>query len=230
MSIQNRTMPKPLIPEVRDLQQRKFCEEVAKGASLTDAYIRAGFNHKNRKSARSMAAQLRKKPEITGLIAELSLEIHHAKATYVNKTIEEFGPLDDDVFTRLGRAKAIAKRRQEIVQTIKARGEHLMRTGKIVEVPGGSLGWVAYKEKMGKIECTIDIAPSEHMLHLEEQIARELGQWVEKQDQTVSVRSMDDLPDEVIHQIRLQAEKVAAENGIQLTENQQPDAPTDQVQ
>jgi hypothetical protein len=74
------------------------------------------------------------------------------------------------------------------------------------DVPGGKTGYVVTRERqLGKDgpivkEHEFDVAVSRELREIDKQIAMELGQWVEKSDQTRRVASIEDLSDDALLQ------------------------------
>jgi len=71
------------------------------------------------------------------------------------------------------------------------------------DVPGGKTGYVVTRERKARerwsiVKEQIDVALSRELREIDKQIAMEVGQWVEKSDQTRPYPVDRDLPDDVL--------------------------------
>lgn len=196
-------------------KQEIFCRLVASGKDFVDAYQEAGYFAKNRNSARAGASQLNRKYKER--IEELRRQRDETIAAQVNQAFAEVGALEGgDAMTRIGRAKALVARRAKIYRIFEERSKDPVHNA----FAGGSTGYLAINEKQVgsrtvKI-AAVDVKVLEELRATEEQIARELGQWVEKRDDTMTVKSLADLPEEVLNEIIEQSEAEAQKAGIDL--------------
>ena len=220
------------MPALSNQKHERFAELMSwPNAEQRSSYLTAGFHAKNDNSADAAASNLIRRPEVAARIREIRLNREAELGVSVQNALSEIGPKDDGVFTRVGRAKVLAKHRRGLHQIIEERAaapEHQ-------NLPGGKTGFVvirgmkAIKRKVlmhskdpgtkptevEKIEKTIisavDTKFISALLAVDEQIARELGQWVEKQDDTLRVRKLDDLSDEELEQLIADGERIQAE-------------------
>ena len=198
-------------------EQEKFCQLLIGGALKREAYLKAGFKVTNPKTAGSLAWQLLQKPHVKKRLETLRQESASRLADKVQELRETVGTLDaEDVFSRMGRAKALAARRAKLLEIVAARGAD----PEYAYVAGYSTGYVCIdKRKVGPAVETlaaVDTALLAELRHHEEQIARELGQWVEIRDDSIKISRLEDLPQDVLDQIIAQAEEEAKRQGVEL--------------
>ncbi len=144
------------------------------------------------------ASRLNGNKKILARIAELQF------ARLANLVIEEMR-------TSAGRVRAKSDRIKRLQQIVKERSE----APEMQEVPGGKTGLLCRDVKAIGAGVNsqivpvfeVDAAVLTEMRLLEVDIAKELGQWVEKRDDTVKVASISDLSDEALAQVIAEADK-----------------------
>jgi Terminase small subunit len=219
------------MPALLNQKHERFAELMSwPNAEQRSSYLTAGFHAKNGNSADAAASNLIRRPEVAARIREIRLNREAELGVNVQNVLSEIGPKDDGGFTRVGRAKVLAIHRRRLHQIIEERAaapEHQ-------NLPGGKTGFVVVKgtkairrkvlmhskdpgakpTEVEKVEKTIisavDMKFISALLAVDEQIARELGQWVEKQDDTLRVRKLDDLTDEMLDELIKDAVSIQA--------------------
>jgi Terminase small subunit len=174
-------------------KHERFCQLVSAGISRAEAYRKAGYTTK---SAAQNAARLYTDEKIRLRIQGLRASIDMKVMAEVENLIEH------DVQTRSGRVLELVDRRRAIKRIIAERAVF----GPHQDVPGGKTGYVVTRERqLGKDgpivkEHEFDVAVSRELREIDKQIAMELGQWVEKSDQTRRLASIEDLSDDALLQ------------------------------
>lgn len=208
-------------------RQEAFCQGMAQGLSARQAYLNAGFICQNPSSASVQASKLKKDFRVNKRIDELRAQKTATLAEEINAAYAslgarpedgELGDLVGDVFTRVGRAKALAERRKKLLVVVKERAGSLEHN----TVPGGLTGFVAvnYKSVGGeKIKTSeVDTGLLAELRATEQQIAREMGQWVERADETMTIKSVADLSDEMLEAMLKEAERFLPAEGEVVVE------------
>jgi hypothetical protein len=151
-------------------QHEYFAQRMAAGAAADMAYLAAGYQTVNVKQA---AWRLKNRPEVIKRIEELKQEFaEKLKETSIAVVKERVNELDD----RWKRMKALIRARA---------ADPLMQA-----CAGGETGLMVRKLKIlgngvGTIEqFEVDTGLLSSMLELEEQAAKELGQWTQKLEVT----------------------------------------------
>lgn len=176
------------MPVLKNPKHERFAREYAKTANGKQSYIAAGYSAKG---AEVSASQLLRHPKVSARIAEIS-----AKVTESVVKLE--------IGRRSNRVAALQERWLKMRQIIAERAEHRPTA----KAPGGSTGLLCVTKKAvaGKVydEFAFDAALVREMRGTEEQAARELGQWVEKQAKTDADGNnlpLMKLPDELLAQL-----------------------------
>ena len=168
--------------ELKNIRHEKFACIIASGETPAKAYTAAGYAASSLNVAGASAHKLLKLPTIIGRLKELkplSDVVAEKKAAAIAEVVE------DEVMTSIGRARALAVRRQKIIAVIKARSEY----PQIQWAPGGDTGLVVTSEKpLGKFGTIrvyeVDTALLRELRETEKQIAIELKQWTEQVENT----------------------------------------------
>lgn len=195
------------MPALSNQKHERFAQAMSlEGAEQRKAYLAAGFHAKTDNAANASASKLIRKPTVAARIAELRTDRVENLALEVQALV---GPLDDGVFTRVGRAKKQAEIRRKIHQLIEERA----KAPEHQAIPGGKTGLVVIKgvKKQNGQDVLVSAADTKlisSLLSVDEQIARELGQWVEKRDDTLEIRHLDDLSDETLAELIKDAEEI----------------------
>jgi phage terminase small subunit len=194
------------VPTLPNQKHERFAQAMSlEGAEQRKAYLDAGFQA-TIKGADANASKLMRRPDVKARIQELRTTRVEGLVSQVQELV---GPLDKEVFSRIGRAKMLAKTARELEQVIAERAVEYK------DLPGGKTGHVVVKgvkKQDGKevIVSAVDTKLLQERRSTFEQIARELGQWVEKRDDTLEVRHIADLSDEMIEEILREAEEIKA--------------------
>lgn len=175
--------------ELKNIRHEKFACIIASGETPAKAYTAAGYAASSLNVAGASAHKLLKLPKIIGRLKELkplSDSVAEQKAAAIAEVVE------DEVMTSIGRARALAVRRQKIIAIIKARSEY----PEIQWAPGGDTGLVVTTEKpLGKFGTIrvyeVDTALLRELRETEKQIAIELKQWTEQVEATHIVDTVE---------------------------------------
>lgn len=195
-----------------------FCQLVVGGMDQSKAYVEAGFQAATSGTARAGGSKLAKKH--ASYIQELRYQRHKRMAEQVSEVLANVGGTNEDLFSRSGRAKIAAMRHAKLLEIVDARAQH----AEYKDVPGVSTGYVAVTLKRlgnGPTGKLVRVAETDGLLtrlllEHEERIARELGQWVEKRDDNITVKSLADLSDEEVKALQNEAARFAKEAGQDL--------------
>ncbi len=184
------------MPALSNQKHERFAQEMSLGAEQVPAYIAAGFNGKSKRTQESNASGLMRRDDIKARIKEIKADRERDLAVSVDRVVRELGPLEGMV-SRTGRAKIHVDMVQRIQQVMLERSED----PELANIPGGKTGLVIVtaRDKHGDIKkVAVDTKLiAEHRAE-SEYIARELGQWVEKRDDELTIRHLSDMPDEVL--------------------------------
>jgi hypothetical protein len=205
------------VPGLSNQKHERFAQAMAMpGAEQVPAYIAAGFGGKTKRTQESNASVLMRREDIKARIKDIKAERDRDLAVSVDRVVRELGPLEGMV-TRTGRAKLHIEVLGEIRQIMKERAAD----PELASIPGGKLGHlvVTARNKDGSIKKTaVDTKLIGELRSESEYVARELGQWVEKRDDELTIRHLSDMPDEVL------AEFIAAlEAEVEKTKLKQPE-------
>lgn len=178
------------MPKLKNPKHEAFAKLVARGVSHAKAYVSAGYKAENENSAGASASRLLRQTPIALRIAELKPEADK----YVNQIVdaETAKYVAEEIRTKAGRVQAIAERRQRLYDVIAARAadpDH-------ADVPGHKTGLIAITMKaLGTRyvkEASVDTALLRELRAMEQQVAQELGQWVERAESQVSLNRIED--------------------------------------
>lgn len=185
------------MPALSNEKHERFVNLLANGQiSAAQAYLSAGYKAKNERAAAACASRLLAIANIVARLAELKPAADSAVQQAVAARVAY------DIQTRAGRVLALAERRDALYQVLAERAaceDHQT-------VPGGKTGHVVTKLRQigqgGPIvtEHAVDIALLKELRETEKQIAQELGQWIEKTDETHRWRELKDVPTELLKQ------------------------------
>lgn len=199
-------------------------------AEQARSYLEAGYHASTDGSANSSACNLARNPKVAARIAELKAN----RALELTEQVQNLvGPLNQEVFTRTGRAKKLVEIVHKIERVMIERAEAF---GECDDIPGGSSGLVVLKDtkKDGTRISAVDTRTIAELRATYEQIARELGQWVEKREET-EVRKIEDLTDDEIQDLikacevsiaKEAAKKLKASETMQLRPSTDPEGNT----
>lgn len=194
-------------------QQERFCVLIASGEVQASAYLQAGYKCSVKNAGRT-AGSLLAKPYIQARIAELSADSNKVKQEQVEAWVSN--PEIVDATSRIGRVNELVERRKKLIRFTEERGRH----PDMFDVPGGRTGYVTlqWKELGKQLIKTYhaDTDLSKEMRAIDEQIAKELGQWIEKRQEVLTAQQIMSMP--VFEEIlRLLAEE-GTTDAPQLTE------------
>lgn len=204
------------VPALSNQKHERFAQAMSlPGSEQVPAYIAAGFGGKTKRTQESNASVLMRREDIKARIKEIKADRERDLAVSVDRVVRELGPLEGMV-TRAGRAKLHIEVLGEIRQIMKERGAD----PELTNIPGGKLGHlvVTARNKDGTIKKTaVDTKLIGELRAESEYVARELGQWVEKRDDELTIKHLSDMPDEVLAEfiavLEAEAEK-AKLNGV----------------
>jgi hypothetical protein len=205
------------VPALSNQKHERFAQAMSlPGAEQVPAYIAAGFGGKSKRTQESNASVLMRRDDIKGRIKEIKADRERDLAVSVDRVVRELGPLEGMV-TRAGRAKLHVEVLGEIRQIMRERGAD----PELENIPGGKLGHIVVtkRNKDGTIKLTaVDTKLIGELRAESEYIARELGQWVEKRDDELTIKHLSDMPDEVLAEfiaaLEAQAEKDKLQQGL----------------
>lgn len=205
------------MPALSNQKHERFAQQMAlPGAEQVPAYIAAGFGGKSKRTQESNASVLMRRDDIKSRIKEIKADRERDLAVSVDRVVRELGPLEGMV-TRAGRAKLHIEVLGEIRQIMKERGAD----PELQHIPGGKLGHmvVTARNKDGTVKKTaVDTKLIGELRAESEYIARELGQWVEKRDDELTIKHLSDMPDEVLAEfiavLEAEAAKIEKLNGV----------------
>ncbi len=172
-------------------QQERFCVLVASGETQANAYIQAGYKCTVKNAGRA-AGNLLAKPYIQARIATLSAESNKVKQEQVEAWVNN--PEIVDATSRIGRVNELVERRKKLIRFTEERGRH----PDMFDVPGGRTGYIGiqWKELGKQLIKTYyaDVELSKEMRAIDEQIAKELGQWIEKRQEVLTAQQIMSMP------------------------------------
>lgn len=153
---------------LKSVKHEKFAIGIAKGLSPAQAYKGAGYKGGGHAASGS---KLQNMPLVSQRIAEIREKISEKVIT---STVEF------EIGDRNHRVKALQDRVLAMRQIVSERSQD----PEVQSIPGGRTGHVVLTWRNSKKVAEVDIALLRELRAHEEQAARELGQWVEKQAQT----------------------------------------------
>lgn len=159
------------MPVLTNSRHEIFALGVARGLKPAQAYVKAGY--KNTEGVNASACRLLKHQRVCERIVEVREQI--SKKVIENVVTCEIGDRNE-------RVKALQERWLALRQIVLERSQD----PNILKVPGGRSGHVVLTWRSGKKVAEVDTGLLRELRAHEEQAARELGQWVEKQAQTDS--------------------------------------------
>jgi hypothetical protein len=162
------------MPVLTNPRHEQFAQGLLQGLSATRAYVLAGFSEKG---ASQSAARLLRNAEICSRVMELRAEVSAA-------TIQL------EITDRNARVKALQDTLDRCRRLIEARAADMP------DVPGGSTGLLVrdYKGKdANQPVYKADTPLLAEMRATMKQAAEELGQWVEKSEENVTVNIVERL-------------------------------------
>ena len=204
------------MPALSNQKHERFAQQMAlPNAEQRPAYIAAGFTGKTKRSQESAASNLMRRKDIQARVVELRAERERYLAADVERVIREVGPLDDGIFTRVGRARKLVEVARKIEQVIADRAaspDH-------ADIPGGSSCLVVLKSmRNGTKIAAVDTRTVAELRGTYEHIARELGQWVEKAE-TQQSKKLADLTDEQMNELIAELEAMGAQEAAKKEVN-----------
>jgi hypothetical protein len=187
---------------LKNFRHESFCQLVASGESLTEAYVRAGFR---KAGARQNSSRLMKRPDITLRIDALRPGYETKKQAAISAAVEAI--LTQEVMDAEGVVKALITRYRLLIQVIKERSEYDDRPPadegkKLPQLPGVTTGLVVtgFKAVGGRAVRThaVDIELLRELREIEKMILMARGLWMEKFDSTHRIESPAEIPTETL--------------------------------
>ena len=197
------------MPALKNSNHERFVKLVASGRMTTwEAYKKAGYATANDASAKASASRLLSQPEIQNRLHDLR-QLFSAE---VQKRLDD-AIVESNISDRVARVKALDDRWKRCQQIILERSQDPDGA----KFAGGNTGLLTHAPKaVGSGEnqrivelAEVDTGLLQEMRAIEQQAAQELGQWIEKRDDRVSL-SVKDLSPEALDQLLAEATRVAA--------------------
>jgi hypothetical protein len=156
------------MPVLPNTKHEKFAQLVARGESITSAYVAAGYREKG---ARANGARLLAKDYVRARVLELQEKVSESLVA-------------QSIAVKEARLRAANDRWLKMHTVIQERGSD----PEMKDVPGGKTGLLCHDRKgVGSGDAAevidvyqVDTGLLKEMRELEQQAAKELGQWVEK--------------------------------------------------
>jgi hypothetical protein len=176
------------MPLLKNQRHELFAQQIAKGLSATQAYVKAGYSEQG---AAQSADRLLRNADLKARIAEIQAELYAATKRAL-------------ITERESRIRAYQDRWERMTRVITERAADPKMKG----VPGGTTGLLCHTFKMvgsGPAamlvdEYEVDTGLLREARAHEEQAAKELGQWTEKRELSGTLR-FEDLDREALEQL-----------------------------
>lgn len=183
------------MPELKNRKWERFARLIASGMPQTDAYLAVPFFPRTKQSLQRQASDLLHYPPVEARIAELSTDVAAVIASRM-RIIETVEALEPEIMSRLGRAHALASRHGKLMEIVEERAAD----PDISALPGGHTGFIIRRERsVGRgenaqtiVESEVDVPLLAELRAIEERLARELGQEIDRKHISVSVADVLD--------------------------------------
>lgn len=185
-----------------NFRHESFCQLVASGESLTEAYIKVGFR---KSGARQNSSRLVKRTDIKLRIEELRAGYEAKKQAAIAAAVD--GLLTQEVMNAEGVVKSLIARYRLLLQVIRERSEYDDRPPadqdkKLPQLPGVTTGLVitGFKAVGGRAVRThaVDIELLKELREIEKMILMARGLWMERVDSTHRIESPTEIPTETL--------------------------------
>jgi hypothetical protein len=187
------------MPKLANRRHELFANLIARGESHGRAYIDAGYPQQSIESACASSARLLKDARVKARIEELKPA---SEAKFAAK-VEEIA--DSKISSRANRIAALERVWMGLQAVIGERARYFIENEPLI--PGGSSGLLTRKPTAAGIVYQVDAGLLTELRATAQQAAQELGQWIEKHDETLNVKSINDLPLETVNAMIAEAEK-----------------------
>lgn len=203
------------MPPLANPKHEAFANMYASGTAPGKAYLSAGYSAKSERDAAASASRLLKNANMLARVEQLQAE-HGVRVPAL--VVAALQVVENDLMTRVGRAKDIIARIGKLKGIVLERAAYYSAQPYASNMPGASSGHIVARHKMigsGKdaertIEFELDSALLKELGWLENQLAVELGQRVDK-NPGAAYSSLREVPAETLEQWRQEAAAAARE-------------------